>query len=222
MVATYVAFQSACGGIRSVVGARHCSAIATPQGSRAATLLRNTEMMEVLGSQLLWKNGNKSAFSSCDAGCKKALLLQVDGGAAIDALPQRRRCRSDPDEKTQLLVSMVSMADVTRKKVIRVQVQTWRRYVASQLSVSLTMKEKNGGFTVAIEFTVDVDGVAGPRLFNFERDDGGWRGGDVGGWRVGEVVREGGGWREGPMSAAVTTDVRGDGYDIEMVVEKEN
>jgi len=46
MVATYVAFQSICGGIRSEVGARHCFAIATPQGSRAATLLQNTETME--------------------------------------------------------------------------------------------------------------------------------------------------------------------------------
>jgi len=35
---------------------------------------------------------------------------------------------------------------------------------------SLTMKEKNGGLTVAAKFTVDMDGVVGPRFFGVRAD----------------------------------------------------
>jgi len=60
---------------------------------------------------------------------------------------------------------MVSMVDVARKKVIRAQVQAWRRCVCVTTLGFSHDEEENGGFAMAAEFTMNVDGVDGSRGF---------------------------------------------------------
>ncbi|QCE11097.1 hypothetical protein DEO72_LG10g2330 [Vigna unguiculata] len=68
---------------------------------------------------------------------------------------------------------MVSMVDVARKNVIRAQVQTWRRCICVTARGFSHDEEENGGFAVAAEFTVNVDGVDGSREVRDAHNGGG-------------------------------------------------